>query len=103
MTKCALLFSGGILALFLSDGAAPVLNGQTAAVTCSGAEARVRSAQLAVDRDQKTVRSLGFEKRVEEVNDWQQLSADARSQFMSDTLDGLLAVAAKGNKWAGSL
>lgn len=70
---------------------------------CEGAQAQVRLLQANVGRDQRTIRSLGFEKTATDIEEWQKLTENAKAHLMSDAFDLLLASARKSISAAGSL
>jgi hypothetical protein len=95
--------SGGAILTSLCFFTLPALQAQAPAGDCEGARAQISSLQSKIEVDKRAIRSLGFEQRSEDIEDWEKLSGEARAKFMSDTFDMLLASAQVGVKTAGTL
>jgi hypothetical protein len=77
--------------------------GQTSANGCQVANNQVTALELQIERDQAAIRSLGFSQQASDIEQWMQLSEQARTKFMSTALDMLVANAIEGVKAGGSL
>lgn len=58
---------------------------------CSAGTGDAASLQLRVKRDQAAIQSLGFQQKSEDIEAWTKLAGNARTKFMRDTFDMLLA------------
>jgi tetratricopeptide (TPR) repeat protein len=61
-------------------------------------EARERKLRADIASDQEAIRRLGFERRAEDFEEWNRLSASAKEEFKAKTLDSLLSVTLTGVK-----
>lgn len=72
-----------------------------------GLEDAVSDRRGRVERDQQAVRTLGFEKNVQEIEDWESLSEEAKVQFdeeaRDDVLSSFLDTAQVSTDWIKSL
>lgn len=89
-----------ILIVFLVESTCA--SAQTPTSQCADLQVKINELQAKVQSDERAIRNLGLDKTADEVEQWQQLSDEAKKQFERDSFDFLLTGGLEASKTMAS-